>query len=583
MHRKIKTAIMAAACCSAAALLLPAQNPLLIPPALTGTTFNLDVQMGSEIFYDTTVTPTYGINGDWLAPTLIVNQGDSLDMHVYNGLDVFTTLHWHGMHVSPQNDGGPHQMIMPGDTWNPSFRVLNNAATFWYHPHGAGQTDPQVSMGIAGMLIVKDAAEAALALPRTYGTDDFPLIVQSKAFDELKQIAIATEMDTALFVNGTLHPFLNTPSQVVRFRILNGSSSRAFNFGFSSGLTFWQIGTDGGLMAAPLARTRLLLAPGERAEILCNLTGMEGDTLHLMSYGSELPDGIYGASTVGSGADTIMGYSANFLNGLDFELMEMRVVASTPGAITTLPPALVPYTPLSTSASVRTRNIVLDTLRALPIDPPNLSSGPFGINGAFFDMDSINEVCYLNDTEIWNLVNRTHVAHPFHIHDVQFNVTERSGGAPLPSDSGWKDVVLVMPHDSVKFITRFEDFADPVVPYMYHCHFLHHEDDGMMGSFVVIDTTVIGTEETQQENHAFGIFPNPTDGKVSILTDTPEGPEGVLVNVTDASGRNILADVSGAGAGILCFETSAWPPGIYFVKVSRGAFTQVKKLVVLKP
>lgn len=129
-----------------------AQNLLIIPPALTGTSFNLNVQSGIQSFYTGINTPTYGINGPWMAPTIIVNKGDSITLNVINGLNVKTTMHWHGLHVAPENDGGPHQIIQPSTSWSPSFKIRNQAGTFWYHPHGAGQTDLQVSKGLAGFL-----------------------------------------------------------------------------------------------------------------------------------------------------------------------------------------------------------------------------------------------------------------------------------------------------------------------------------------------------------------------------------------------------------------------------------------------
>ena len=212
-----------------------AQNPLVIPPSMTGTTFNLNIQNGTQNFYGNIATPTYGINGVWMAPTLIVNKGDSVTLNVQNNLPVRTTIHWHGLHIAAMNDGGPHQIINAGTSWNPSFKIRNNASTFWYHPHGEGQTEKHVTNGLAGMFIVRDSTEATLNLPRTYGLDDVPLVVQTRSFDVLQQIAIATDMDTAIFINGTLNPFLDAPAQVLRFRILNGSSIRTFNFGFSNG------------------------------------------------------------------------------------------------------------------------------------------------------------------------------------------------------------------------------------------------------------------------------------------------------------------------------------------------------------
>ena len=123
--------------------------------------------MTAQSFYPATATPTFGVNGPFLAPTLIVNKGDQVTMHVTNNLNTSTTMHWHGLHVPPQDDGGPHQVIFAGTTWSPDFEIKNNAGTFWYHPHGDRKTDLQVSKGIAGMIIVHDSAEMQLDLPRT--------------------------------------------------------------------------------------------------------------------------------------------------------------------------------------------------------------------------------------------------------------------------------------------------------------------------------------------------------------------------------------------------------------------------------
>ncbi len=549
-----------------------AQNQLAIPPTLTGTTFNLNIQSGTQTFYNNVTTPTYGINGPWMAPTIVVNKGDSIALNVINNLNVSTTIHWHGFHVSAINDGGPHQKINAGSSWSPSFEVRNNAGTFWYHPHGIAQTEQQISKGLAGFLIVKDSAEALLTLPRTYGVDDIPLIVQSKAFDVLTQIAIASDLDTALFINGTVNPYFLAPAQVIRFRLLNASSLRTYNFGFSNGQTFYQIATDGGLLDSSIALTRLKISPGERAEILVDFSGMTSQMIFLKSYSSELPNGIYGADTVGSGADTINEYSDNFLNGSDFNLLQINVVAAVGTPITTIPSALIPFTPINPQSATDYRTIVMDTIRLLPIDPPNRAEGPFGLNNKTFDIDSINEIVYLNTTEIWTLKNQTLVAHPFHIHDVEFNVIEKSGLPPTASERGWKDVVLVLPGDSIKFITHFADFADDMVPYMYHCHLLHHEDDGMMGSFLVLDTTATGIEEINKVNN-FSVFPNPANDLVNIVS---LDNSVFSLEIFNAFGMMVY---SGRESSNFQFETTSLSSGIYFIKMNSDKNIFTRKLI----
>ena len=498
------------------------QNALFIPPSLTGTNFNLDVQTGTQNFYPGNPTPTYGINGAFLSPTILVNKGDIVTLNVNNGLTVATTMHWHGLHVSPSNDGGPHQSIAAGSTWSPSFEILNNAGTFWYHPHGEGKTELHVGKGLAGMFIIHDAIEQSLGLPQTYGVDDIPLITQSKAFDVLQQIAIADHMDTSILVNGTIDAYYDAPAQVIRFRLLNGSSMRSFNYGFSNGMTFYQIATDGGLVETPNALTRLLLAPGERSEILVDLTSLDGQSFQLMSFGSEITNGIFGAATVGIAPDVIDMYGDNPLNGTDYELLAINVIAPTASPVTTIPTSLIPYTPYLPINAAVNRSLTLDTLRILPIDVPNLAAGPFGINGEFFDMMVNNIYVPLNSTEIWTLHNKTHIAHPFHIHDIQFNIIEKNGLPPVLSEQGWKDVVLVMPHDSVKFITKFITFEDNLVPYMYHCHLLHHEDDGMMGSFIVSSSVGIN-EISNSGNNELHVFPNPSNNNWVVKSNSIKG------------------------------------------------------------
>jgi bilirubin oxidase len=484
-------------------------------------------------------------------------------------------MHWHGLHVAAKNDGGPHQIINPNTTWSPSFKVRNHAATYWYHPHGHGQTDPQVSKGLAGMFIVKDAQESALQLPRTYGVDDIPLIIQSKAFDALTQIAIATEMDTGLFVNGTLHATFAAPAQVVRFRIVNGSSLRTYNFGFSNNQIFYQIATDGGMLDTTLSLTRLQLSPGERAEVLVNFTGMLGQNISLKSYASQMQTGIYGAAYVGNATDSIAGYSENFLNGADFDLMQIYVVATTNNPITTIPISLIPYSPINIADATKNRTIVLDTIRLLSFEPPSISDGPFGMNNQTFNMDSINEIVYLNTTEIWTIKNHTLVAHPFHIHDIEFNVIEKSGMPPLPNEQGWKDVVLVMPNDSAKFITKFTTFADNMVPYMYHCHLLHHEDDGMMASFLVIDTNnTSGVSNINFENN-FSVYPNPTSDYFNIVS---KNSQNYFVNIFNVFGESLYS--TGSIQNLIRIDTQNFPSGIYFLKITSKNKIITQKIII---
>jgi len=558
------------------ALFAKTQNPLVIPPALTGTTFNLNVQNGVVQFFDGINTPTFGINGDILGPTIIVNKWDWVTINVTNsltGTGNTTTMHWHGLHVPAMADGGPHQIIEQGATWSPQFQILNNASTFWYHPHGLGKTDLHVAKGLAGFLIVKDSAEAELNLPRTYGVDDFPIVVQTKAFDVLYQVAIATQDDTLVCVNGTVDPYLEAPAQVIRLRLLNGSSMRVYNFGFTNDKEFNLIGTDGGLLSNSLPLNRLMLAPGERGEILLDLQGMEGQTIYLMSNSSEMVNGIYGASTVtGMMGGVITDYNLNPLNGADFQILQINVGAQTIDPVLEIPEVLVENMPLTSYDKTRTFNLQPDEM----MDPEGQVMGPFNINGDHFDMEVINETVYINDTEKWRIQNNTGIAHPFHIHDIQFTVDNINGG-PVPLQlQGLKDVVMVMPMSYVEVIAEFKDFADNDVPYMYHCHMLHHEDDGMMGSFRVIDTNATNIESDNGIN--FLIYPNPAANNLFIQLDN--NTTWVEIKIVNILGEVLYNHQEKATDHIL-IDISGLAPGTYTLKLETNIGNSSKKIIIV--
>lgn len=516
-----------------------AQNPLAIPDTLNGMSFSLDLQTGTTSFYPNTTTHTMGVNGNLLGPTLILQKGDPISIDVHNSLSEATTIHWHGMHVSAENDGGPHTVIQAGTTWSPSFIVMDQAATYWYHPHLHQKTAEHVTKGIAGLIIVRDADEAQLNLPRTYGSDDLPLVIQSRAFDANKQFVVKSALDSVILVNGTINPYVQLPAQVVRLRLLNGSTERVYNLGFEGNLAFHQIATDGGLLDAPVSHTRLSLAPGERVEVLVDLSAKQGQVIHLMSFASELPSGIYGATNPSAmPMGSIAGYSNNHLNGNDFNILRIEVVAPTANPVSTIPATLIPQTPYVAGNANSTRTL---TFSPAQMGPGAMINGPFEINNASFDLNVINYQIPLNNTEIWQLTNQTGIAHPFHIHDVQFYLLDINGSVPPAHLQGRKDVVLVPAMQTVYFITKFDDFANDTVPYMYHCHMLTHEDEGMMGQFTVIGNTTGLESSMAQELSGIKVFPNPTNGWFRIQTTDPD--QWIkAIEVFDPMGKLLLSE-----------------------------------------
>lgn len=544
--------------------MLNAQNQLVIPTAITNTTINLTLQEGTTQFYNGVTTNTMGANGSLLGPTVIMNQGDNVDITVDNQLTDSTTIHWHGLHVKPEDDGGPHTVIQPNDTWNPQFEVLDKAGTYWYHPHLHMQTDKHVSKGIAGLILVRDNEEAGLNLPMDYGVDEFPLVLQTKGFDANGQILVHTDLDTSVMVNGTVNAVTDFPAQVVRLRVLNGSSQRVMELGFSDNRSFSLIGTDGGLLTAPLTMTRYRIAPGQRADILVDLSTSLGDNFQLMSFASELPNALYGAAQPGMGpgaTGSLPDYTSNPLNGNDYQLLDINVTAATANPIQTIPSSLATFTPLQEADADVTRTLTFTSAGQM-----GDLSGPFLINGSSFDMNTINYTIPLNNTEIWSLTNQTPIGHPFHIHDVQFFILDINGNPPPPELQGYNDVVMVPAGmGNVRFIAKFTEHTSDTVPYMYHCHMLTHEDDGMMGQFLVTDPNA-GVEMI--EAPSWNVYPNPSNGEMTIKVEKP-----TTLSITDMSGK-LIEKIVAEGITKIDLGVNA---GLYFISDDHG---NSRKLIV---
>jgi bilirubin oxidase len=462
-----------------------APTPLPIPEMLVASTFNLEMRPGTREFLTDKTTPTKGYNGDYLGPTLFLRTGSDVTLNVTNNIGVNTTTHWHGMHLPAVMDGGPHQPIAPGALWTASFPVLNRASTYWYHPHhhapvGQGvifdptSTGYQVYEGLAGMIIVEDDVSDALPLPRTYGVDDIPLIIQDRRFhDDGALLHFPTNFNPAtdpalrkggnFLVNGVEAAVLEVGAQVVRLRILNASNARIYNFGFSDNRTFHQVASDGGFLRAPVPLSRLMLAPAERAEILVDFGSDQGTTLMLRSFNGGMSNSLVPPPL----QDT--------WDTADFDLLEISVGAARSNPVTTIPAGLTTVEAIPDSEAVN-----LGSAR-----PFELNANPFGINGLRMNINVINETIRLGDTEVWEITNPSTQAHPFHVHGDSFQILTRDGFPPPENELGWKDVVLVRPRETVRIVKRFLDYSDSTNPYMFHCHILEHEDVGMMGQWVV--------------------------------------------------------------------------------------------------
>lgn len=425
-------------------------------------TFDLSLKTGKTEFFPGTQTETWGINGNYLGPTLRAKNGEKVQFKISNDLPQTTSVHWHGMHVPAKMDGGPHQSIKSGETWEPNWTIKQPAATLWYHPHPHGLSEKHIYRGLAGMFILDDDNPAALQLPHVYGKDDIPVIVQDKEFTKDKQLdegpgsAATGKIGKEIIVNGARTPFLAVSTEKIRLRLLNGSAARIYNFGMSDDREMQVIASDGGLLEQLTSVKRLVLSPGERAEVIITMRPDEKVTLR--SYPMEMKSGLLNNRTFG-GDDT-----------LDIlQLRALPMLESSPA----IPSKLAVIEKLDPAKAAATRQFVLD--------------GSKKINDKSMDMNRVDLAVTKGTSEIWEVTNEAQMPHNFHVHDVQFQIISIDGSPPPLELAGYKDTVRIFPGQTIRIIMEFTDYADATWPYMYHCHLLRHEDDGMMGQFVVIE------------------------------------------------------------------------------------------------
>jgi bilirubin oxidase len=615
-------------------------NPLVIPNTLTGTTFNLALNQTNKIFqtYSTSASQTLGLNPSttlgpapgtttlgyngalmW-GPTLIMNQGDTVQINVCNNLnqsnstllrETSTTVHWHGFHIPAIMDGGPRQVIAGGGTWSPTFTVKNNAATYWYHPHLHIATQEQLTLGAGGFIIVRDPLESALALPRTYGVDDIPLAVTTRRFlstsNEFSDFQyVQADGSTSntdnygdyVLVNGTMNPQVSLPAQYVRLRILNADIQRGYRFGFSDNRNFYVIGNDQGLLNAPVQVSQVTMMIGERVEILVDLgkdalgnPAVPGTTtVDLMAYNNLGTAGAPGGADFGfagseSNTRTPNGNSGPENGGLlcnsNFTVLHINVAATTANPITSVPATLANNT-YWTNANVT-------NTRAVNITGGNGTTPGFTFNNIAYSPTVFNFTIPLNAVEKWVISGGGVFGHSLHIHDVKFNVIARNlqtvgnstqivnttsssgvnsttstNGLAATYESGWKDTVYVPNKETVTVIAQFGDFASNTDPYMFHCHMLDHEDGGLMGRFSVVNNAT--------ENLAIASFTR-TGGnsQISMYFNATVGTNYNLQYSTDLSNWTNIATVVSNGTSAEFTETDSTrlgqPKGFYRVVI----------------
>lgn len=584
-------------------------NMLPIPPPMTGTTFTLDVETATHNFSPGSgdsidvALPTLTYNDpsnpvlDYLGPTMFWQVGSTVSMNVQNNLVNQTTSHWHGVNLPPEDDGGPHEVILPGGNFTPSFPVIENPSTCWYHSHIMDSTLVQVNLGLAGMIIIQDTVNDPFynLLPHTYGTNDLPIVLQEKGFNFTNSLATGINITDSVdgtghhyypgngpttVVNGLVTPYYVVPQEVVRLRFLNGSYRKTFRLGMTTVLSnptpgdfdpMYLIATDGGYTASPMPMNSITMGPGERMEMLFDFSGYTaGETLYVANQSSTMPNYLLGHGTaVGAGTpgNAFMAFIVDNNTTPGNSIPNMSAV----------PSALVPY-------SVDTSNV--GTIRVKVLQDSAAGGGNNGgqwtIDGIIFNMDTINDIVEVNSREMWRIANTTNLAHPFHIHKIQFQVARiDSNGSPITIPDhlmGFKDDVMVLPGWTLSFVANFDSFPgmlDPMDGFMYHCHILMHEDNGMMHQFVVVDPGAMNADPAQYDPFTF--FPNPTHDVLWMKGITTKA--GTL-RLIDLTGRVLLERQVGPFSGSIHIDVGNLPRGVILAEFSSSQGRSIDRVVL---
>ena len=434
---------------------LPFQAAFRTPPVLSPTRADADTD-----YYEITMRPAeveilpgrrttiWGYNGEFPGPTIRARSGRRVVVRQRNELpDARPSVHLHGGHVEAAFDGYPTDVIAPGTAKDYVYPNRQIASTLSYHDHQMDQTGRNIWMGLFGAYLIEDDLESALNLPS--GACDVPVIIQDRAFDADGSLSYSPDMMGAMgdviLVNGVPHPRFEVANRRYRLRILNGSNARAYELALSSGQSFTQIATDGGLLPKPVPRTTIPVFPFERVEVVVDF--------------SEVPVG----SKVVLRNELEVGRTGQIM---------LFDVARQEADTSSVPPKLRPLERLPEGSASATRDFTL-----------GMNMMNWVINGRRFDPTRVDASPQLGATEIWRFQNRSMMAHPMHVHLDMFQILDRNGAPPAAGESGWKDTVVVAPDETVRVIVRFTDFAGL---YMVHCHNLEHEDDGMMANFEVV-------------------------------------------------------------------------------------------------
>jgi spore coat protein A, manganese oxidase len=446
-----------------------------------------------KVHRDLPPTPMWTMGGSFPGPTIETATGKGMIVEWENRLpsrhflpidhslhgagkdlpEVRAVVHLHGGRTPPDSDGYPESWVVPGKSQTCYYPSLQQGATLFYHDHTMGINRLNTYAGMMGLFILRDAREDVLNLPR--GKYEIPLLVCDRFFrtdgqldypvsKKPGEVWVPEVFGDAILANGKLLPYLDVEPTVYRFRVMNGANGRFFRFSLANDSGFYQIGSDQGLLSAPVPLKRLVMAPAERADILIDFSSMAGQRVEWVSD--------------------------------SFSILQFRVApAATKATQAAIPTVLNKVERLAESSAVKTRRLTLDER----MDYVQRSMGMLLNNTPWHD--PITEKPVLNTNEIWELVNLTDDSHPIHLHLVRFQILDRRrfdtfeymskgtlryAGPVRPPDAnemGWKDTVRADPAMVTRIIVPFEGYAGR---YVWHCHILEHEDNEMMRPYEVL-------------------------------------------------------------------------------------------------
>jgi blue copper oxidase len=518
MRLSRRTVMVGAAAAGAAAAYRPVRTraghgshqPLPIPVVLKadiGGKIALNAQPGTMRFLADSETKTYGINGPFLGPAVRLQRGQKVTAEVKNGVPQDITMHWHGLIIPGADDGGPHQVIAPGNTWRADLSIDQPAATLWFHPHLYPTTAELVIKGLAGLIIVDDDVSERLPLPSRWGIDDIPLIIQDRRFTtegqffERFNITAVTNgyVGDTVLVNGVHHPEARTTRGWLRFRVLDGSNARSYQLSSSDSRSLYVIASDGGLLDSPVELKQLLIHAGERFEVLVDARDGRAFDLMTLPVAQKImrlppfdkplpivrvrPDGVDGKGQLPDSLAILPRLPADLPPVT--QLLTMNMFRDKEGMMGLKKAGL-----MTLGESGKPDPAVVARVVSLIVDGPALSRSEQlsanGVNGKPFSLIETSFVAPRNELLRWRIAEGSdQMLHPVHIHGCQFRIVLQDGRPPEAQLAGWKDVAPISAGGTTEIVVRFPYTASRDAPYMAHCHILEHEDSGMMAQFTV--------------------------------------------------------------------------------------------------